>query len=101
MDFYEISSTLLSISIFYLFDCRSVFGAILGKKRDEKQKSKLTMIGIILTIIGFIGQVASFIFRWIEAGHIPVSNMFEFIYFFSMCLIFAFLLIYFIYRYRF
>lgn len=99
MDFYEISSSLLSISFFIYLIAVVFFGAILGKKRDEKQKSKLTMIGIILTIIGFIGQVASFIFRWIEAGHIPVSNMFEFIYFFSMCLIFAFLLIYFIYRY--
>ncbi|MFC0014713.1 MULTISPECIES: c-type cytochrome biogenesis protein CcsB [Allobacillus] len=99
MDFYEISSSLLSISFFIYLIAVVFFGAILGKKRDERQKSKLTTIGIILTIIGFIAQVASFIFRWMEAGHIPVSNMFEFIYFFSMCLIFAFLLIHFIYRY--
>ena len=54
MDFYEISSSLLSISFFIYLIAVVFFGAILGKKRDEKQKSKLTMIGIILTIIGFI-----------------------------------------------
>ncbi len=99
MDYYEISSNLLNISFFLYLISIVFFGAILGKNRDERQKSKVTKIAITLTILGFVNQLGSFIFRWLEAGHIPVSNMFEYIYFFSMCLIFAFLLIHFIYKY--
>src|SRR5699024_2711495 len=36
--------------------------------------------------------------RWIASGHAPVSNMFEFVTFFGMCLVIAFVILYFIYR---
>lgn len=41
MDFYEISSSLLSISFFIYLIAVVFFGAILGKKRDEKQNQNL------------------------------------------------------------
>src|SRR5699024_4734360 len=65
---------------------------------DMSKKSISGVIGITLTIIGFLAQVVYFISRWIAGGHAPVSNMFEFVTFLGMTLVFAFILIYFIYR---
>ena len=51
-----------------------------------------------ITIVGFIAQIGYFITRWIAAGHAPVSNLFEFTTFFGMCLVGAFIVIFFIYK---
>src|SRR5699024_12575946 len=66
---------------------------------DMSKKSISGVIGITLTIIGFLAKVVYFISRWIAGGNAPVSNMFEFVTFLVMTLVFAFILIYFIYRF--
>ena len=43
-------------------------------------------------------KLGYFITRWIAAGHAPVSNLFEFTTFFGMCLVGAFVAIFFIYK---
>src|SRR5699024_9304504 len=45
-----------------------------------------------------IAQLIYFITRWIASGHVPVSNMFEFVTFFGMGMVLAFIILYFIYR---
>ncbi|MET3682366.1 cytochrome c-type biogenesis protein CcsB [Alkalibacillus flavidus] len=97
MDFYELSSLFLNMTFFLYLIATAFFGLTLGKNRDDHRGSKITKWAMAFTIIGFTSQLTSFIFRWLEAGHIPVSNMFEYIYFFGMMLIGAFVAIYFLY----
>ncbi|WP_188206049.1 cytochrome c biogenesis protein CcsA [Alkalibacillus aidingensis] len=97
MDFYSISSGFLYATFFIYLIATAFFGMTLGNKRDDNKKSKATKYAMIFTIIGFISQLTSYIFRWLEAGHIPVSNMFEYVYFFGMMLILAFIVIHYVY----
>jgi len=95
-----ISSNLLYIAfILYLVATLFFGGAIKAKKNIGEQKgtNRWGKIAVFLTIIGFISQVGYFITRWIAAGHAPVSNLFEFTTFFGMCLVGAFIVIYFIF----
>jgi cytochrome c-type biogenesis protein CcsB len=96
-----ISSNLLYIAfVLYLVATLFFGGAIKAKKDIGEQKgtNRWGKIAVFLTIVGFISQVGYFITRWIAAGHAPVSNLFEFTTFFGMCLVGAFIVIYFIYR---
>ncbi|WP_027964497.1 c-type cytochrome biogenesis protein CcsB [Halalkalibacillus halophilus] len=97
MDFYTISSWFLYATFFIYLIAIAFFGMTLGNKRSENNKSKSTKLAISFTIIGFLSQLTSYIFRWLEAGHIPVSNLFEYIYFFGMMLILSFIVIHFVY----
>ncbi|WP_052474904.1 c-type cytochrome biogenesis protein CcsB [Jeotgalibacillus soli] len=84
----------------YLIATAFFAGSIKSKKTREQQvgKNRWATIAITITIIGFISQLGYFITRWMAAGHAPLSNLFEFITFFGMMLIAAFIIIYFIYR---
>lgn len=100
-NFLQISSNLLyGAFVLYLIAILFFAGAIREKKGREKEtgKDRWGNIGVSLAIAGFTSQVASFITRWIAGGHAPISNMFEFISFFGMMVVGAFILIYFIYR---
>ena len=99
----ELSSNLLYASfILYLIAIVFFGGAIRQTKGIEGNQihktNRSAKIGILITIIGFLSQIGYFITRWIAAGHPPVSNMFEFITFFSIMFVGAFIVIYFIYR---
>lgn len=96
----QLSSNLLYIAfILYLIATFFFAGSIKDKRgQAEKKQNKWAMIGIIITIIGFVAQLGYFITRWIASGHAPVSNLFEFTTFFGMMLVAAFIIIYFIYQ---
>src|SRR5690606_27625043 len=100
----ELSSNLLLIAFIIYLVATLFFGGAIKQKRgmDESHyKNNITIsakIGITLTLIGFMIHIGYFITRWVAAGHAPVSNMFEFITFFSMMLVGAFILIYIIYQ---
>ncbi|MEQ2528188.1 c-type cytochrome biogenesis protein CcsB [Bacillaceae bacterium CLA-AA-H227] len=97
----NLSSNLLLVAfILYLVAIPFFGGAIRQKKGLEEKKSfeKWAKIGITITIIGFLSQLGFFITRWIVGGHAPLSNMFEYTAFFGMCLVLAFILIYFLYK---
>lgn len=98
MDFYSISSNLLYTAFVIYFIATIFFGATIRSKEESGKSSRAAAVGITLTIIGFIAQLGYFIFRWIAAGHAPVSNLFEFTTFFGMMLVFAFIIIYFLYK---
>src|SRR5699024_1846684 len=93
------SAALYTAFIVYLI-ATVFFGATIRDKRtaDISKKNIAGTIGITLTIIGFLAQLTYFVTRWIAGGHAPVTNMFEFVTFFGMSLVLAFIIIYFIYR---
>lgn len=99
----EISSLLLLISfIVYTLGSIVFTVSVTGKKFKQKDggdaAKKMGYTGFILTIIGFLSQLGYFFFRWNADGHVPVSNLFEYTTFFSMMMIFAFIIIYLIYK---
>lgn len=92
------SSSLFTAFILYLV-ATLFFGATIKDKTSDKSKSGFVgKLAITLTIIGFIAQLTYFVTRWMASGHAPVSNLFEFMTFLGMCLVFAFIIIYFIYK---
>ncbi|MFC7060495.1 c-type cytochrome biogenesis protein CcsB [Halobacillus seohaensis] len=92
-----ISSNLLYAAFFIYLVATFFFAGTISDK--GKNKSELVgKIGITITIIGFLTQLGYFFTRWGASGHAPVSNLFEFITFFGMMLVFAFIIMYFIYR---
>ncbi len=58
----------------------------------KSKKHRSAQIALILTGLAFSLQLIYFIARWKAVGHAPVSNMYEFMTFFSIMLIGAFLL---------
>ncbi|CDQ19454.1 c-type cytochrome biogenesis protein CcsB [Halobacillus karajensis] len=96
-DLSTISGNLLYAAFFIYLIATLFFAATIRDKK--KSKSKMAgNIGISLAIIGFLTQVGYFITRWIASGHAPISNLFEYTTFFGMMLVFAFIILYFIYR---
>ncbi len=96
-----ISSNLLYIAFILYLVATLFFGGAIKAKKDNGEKQNTNRwgkIAVFVTIIGFLSQLGYFITRWIAAGHAPVSNLFEFTTFFGMCLVGAFIVIYFIYR---
>src|SRR5690625_2549494 len=74
------------------------FANTVRDKHSKSGKGKSGKIGITLTIIGFLSHLIYFVLRWIAGGHAPVSNMFEFVTFLGISIVFAFIILYFIYR---
>ncbi|MFG6148651.1 c-type cytochrome biogenesis protein CcsB [Halobacillus sp. B23F22_1] len=96
-DLSSISSNLLYAAFFiYLIATFFFAGTIRDKKNTET--GLVGKVAITITIIGFLTQLGYFFTRWGAAGHAPVSNLFEFITFFGMMLVFAFIVMYFIYK---
>ncbi|MCH1624794.1 c-type cytochrome biogenesis protein CcsB [Fredinandcohnia quinoae] len=94
----ELSGNLLFGAFILYLISTFVFGGAIRDKKSTNGRNRWSQVGIVLTIIGFICQLGYFITRWIAAGHAPVSNLFEFITFFGMMLVLAFIIIYFIYK---
>ncbi|THE15040.1 c-type cytochrome biogenesis protein CcsB [Bacillus timonensis] len=94
----ELSSNLLFAAFILYLVATFVFGGAIRDKKSINGYNRWSQFGIIVTIIGFAAQLGYFFTRWIAAGHAPVSNLFEFITFFGMMLVLAFIIIYFIYK---
>ncbi|MGM8365311.1 c-type cytochrome biogenesis protein CcsB [Virgibacillus sp. W0181] len=98
---YSISSTALYTAFVLYLIATFFFGATIrdkNKNQMDGRRGKAASIGITITIIGFLAQIVYVITRWMASGHAPVSNMFEFMTFFGMCMVLAFIILYFIYR---
>jgi cytochrome c-type biogenesis protein CcsB len=94
----QLSSTLLYIAFVLYLVATFFFGGAIRDKKAKSGPDRWAMIGIAVTIAGFVAQLGYFVTRWIAAGHAPVSNLFEFTTFFGMMLVGAFIVIYFIYK---
>ncbi|UOQ85914.1 c-type cytochrome biogenesis protein CcsB [Gracilibacillus salinarum] len=98
MDLLSLSSGLLySAFVIYLI-ATVLFAATIRDKRKEKEFRFINKLAIGVTILGFVAQMGYFFTRWVASKHAPVSNMFEFVTFFGMMLVLAFIILYFIYR---
>src|SRR5690554_6642675 len=77
--------------------------SIVGKKwrnRDPIQHlKKWGLLSFIVSLIGLASHLTFFFTRWVYSGHIPTSNMFEFLTFLAMMIMIAYVVIYIIYRY--
>ncbi|MCP3025816.1 c-type cytochrome biogenesis protein CcsB [Halobacillus sp. A5] len=96
-DLSSLSSSLL-YAAFFIYLTATFFFAGTIRDNSRKKTSLAGNIAITVTIIGFLTQLGYFFTRWAAAGHAPVSNLFEFTTFFGMMLVFAFIVMYFIYK---
>lgn len=55
-------------------------------------------VAFAVAVAGFALHLAFFFTRWYAAGHIPTSNMYEFMTFLAMMIVLAFIVVYMIYR---
>ncbi len=95
----ELSRNLLYTAfILYLVATFLFGGAIRDKRKQYEKPSKWATFAITVTILAFVSHLGYFITRWVASGQAPVSNMFEFITAFSMMMVLAFILLYFIYK---
>lgn len=92
------------IVAFFLY-CFSFVGyavAVGGRRwsnRDpEAHTKRWGRIGFTLAVLGWIAHLVFFFTRWKGGGHIPTSNMYEFMTFLGMAIMFAFIIVNLIYR---
>ncbi|MGM7680954.1 c-type cytochrome biogenesis protein CcsB [Cytobacillus sp. Hm23] len=96
---FQLSSQLLGISFFIFFIATILFSASFKTRKNKDTKlSKIEKMAFILTIFGFLLQVSYFVLRWIASGYAPVSNMFEYMTFFGITIVLAFIIIYLVYK---
>ncbi|CAM3315627.1 MULTISPECIES: c-type cytochrome biogenesis protein CcsB [Paenibacillus] len=76
----------------------AVMGRRFRKREPEAHLAKWGKIAFVTASIGLIGHLLYFFTRWAGSGHVPVSNMYEFMSFLSMAIMIAFLVLYFIYK---
>lgn len=76
--------------------------AVGGKKWSNREPAVHTRrwgwIGFGAAAAGWAAHAAYFVTRWMAGGHIPTSNLYEFITMLAMAVMLAFLVIYLIYR---
>jgi ABC-type transport system involved in cytochrome c biogenesis permease subunit len=106
MNLASVSSFFLLIA--FVLYCFSFIFFILGVttsgKQNDSNESRIatndprSKVGLFLAIAGLAAQLIFFFTRWIAAGHVPTSNMFEFTTFLGMMTTAAFIVVYLIYR---
>lgn len=76
--------------------------AITGKrfsgKEPEAHMKAWGRLAFGVTVAGFAGHLLFFFTRWYASGHIPTSNMYEFMTFLAMMIVFASIVVFLIYR---
>ncbi|TBL79786.1 cytochrome c biogenesis protein CcsA [Paenibacillus thalictri] len=99
----SLSSTFLLIAFFvyciaFLLFVVSIAGKRWGHNDPERHVKKWGNIAFSFAVIGFLSHVTFFFTRWYEGGHIPTSNMYEFMTFLGMMISLAFIIVYLLYR---
>ncbi|WP_445492130.1 c-type cytochrome biogenesis protein CcsB [Niallia sp. 03133] len=96
----NISSNFLYAAFLLYFIATILFaGGIKQKKKEQKRHYNTSAkIGMVVAVIAFFSHFAYFVLRWAASGHAPVSNLFEFICFFSLAVAAAFILLSKMYR---
>jgi len=92
------------ITAFYLY-CASFIAfaiAVAGKRwsnrKPEAHTARWGKIGFATAVLGWIAHLTFFFTRWYGGGHIPTSNMYEFMTFLGMAIMLAFIVVHLIYR---
>ncbi|QYR19946.1 c-type cytochrome biogenesis protein CcsB [Paenibacillus sp. sptzw28] len=82
----------------FIFYAITVAGAQFSNRDPKAHIRRWGRIAFIVSLLGFIAHLTFFITRWIGGGHIPTSNMYEFMTFLAMAVMFAFIIVFAIYR---
>lgn len=99
MDLVSLSGNMLFAAFILYLIATLFFGATIRDKTTKvKKQGVFGTIAITITILGFLAHLTYFITRWIASGHAPLGNMFEFMTFLGMAMVFGFIIIYFIYK---
>ncbi|CAM4225357.1 cytochrome c biogenesis protein CcsA [Paenibacillus tarimensis] len=103
MNWLDISSSAFIAAFFlycfaFLFYVIAVAGRKWSNRKPEEHVRKWSRIGFVFSTIGLAAHLVFFFTRWAGAGHIPTSNMYEFMTFLGMSIMIAFTIIYLIYR---
>jgi len=103
MDFLEISRYGFMIAFFlycasFIFYVVAVTGKTWKNRDPQRHERKWGNISFVTSSLGLLSHLIYCAFRWAYSGHIPVSNMYEFMTFLSMMVMIAFTVIFLIYR---
>jgi len=99
----DLSSNFLMLAFVMYNLAFIVFGiSVLGKRWSNRDAGshgrRWGGIGLWIAILGLLAHATFTGLRWAASGHIPVSNLYEFLTFFGMMVVLAFVVIYMIYR---
>jgi ABC-type transport system involved in cytochrome c biogenesis permease subunit len=76
--------------------------AVAGKRWSNREPAEHMAtwgkIAFITAVLGWAAHLTFFFTRWVGGGHIPTSNMYEFMTFLAMAVMLAFIVVYLIYR---
>lgn len=103
MNLLDFSSDVF-IAAFFLYSGAFILYtiAIMGRKwsgrKPEEHTARWGKFAFITSSLGLLAHMVYFFTRWAGSGHIPVSNMYEFMTFLSMMVMVAFTVIFAIYR---
>ncbi|EXX84865.1 cytochrome c biogenesis protein CcsA, partial [Paenibacillus darwinianus] len=103
MSWLNVSSDAFIIAFFlycfaFLFFAIAVAGRKWSNREPAAHMRKWSRIAFSVSTLGLAAQLTFFFTRWAGAGHIPTSNMYEFISFLGMAIMIAFTIVYLIYR---
>jgi ABC-type transport system involved in cytochrome c biogenesis permease subunit len=91
-------AALLIYSVSFIFFMIAVGGKKWSNREPADHTRRWGWIGFGFAVLGWAAHVAFFVTRWIGGGHIPTSNMYEFMTMLAMAIMLAFIVIYLIYR---
>jgi ABC-type transport system involved in cytochrome c biogenesis permease subunit len=91
-------AALLIYSASFIFYMIAVGGRKWSNREPADHARRWGWIGFAFAAAGWAAHVAFFVTRWIGGGHIPTSNMYEFMTMLAMAVMLAFIVIYLIYR---
>lgn len=100
LDFSQKSlmAALLIYSASFIFFMIAVGGRKWSHREPAAHARRWGWIGFGAAALGWAAHVTFFVTRWIAGGHIPTSNMYEFMTMLAMAIMLAFIVIYLIYR---
>ncbi len=103
MNLGDLSSTCLLVAFIayvlsFIVFVISVIGRNWGKGDPNVHIRRWSTGALFFSLTGLAFHFAFFFTRWSYAGHIPTSNMYEFMTFLGMMIIVAFHILYFLYR---
>ncbi|CDN42801.1 MULTISPECIES: c-type cytochrome biogenesis protein CcsB [Paenibacillus] len=103
MNWLDFSSSAFVAAFFlYCFGFLFFVTAIVGRRwshgNPDRHEKRWGNIAFVVSVLGLAAHLLFFITRWVGGGHIPISNMYEFMTFLGMAIMVAFTIIYLIYR---
>ncbi|TJY44609.1 c-type cytochrome biogenesis protein CcsB [Cohnella pontilimi] len=91
-------AALLIYSLSFVFFAIAVGGKKWSNREPAEHGRRWGWIAFGAALAGTAAHVTFFVTRWIAGGHIPTSNMYEFMTMLAMAVMLAFIVIYLIYR---